>query len=669
MENNKENIKELINKYKKEIEYHNKKYYEDDDPEIEDYEYDMLVRKLRELEVKYPEFSDNKINSKIGGNINKKFSPVYHDVKMESLHDSFSKEELINFDKKIKNIIKEDFNYVVEPKIDGLSVSIEYVNGILTRASTRGDGFVGEDITENILTIDSLPKKLNSNIDFLEIRAEVYMSKNNFLELRNYQESEGLKIFKNPRNAAAGSLRQKDPEITKSRKLDVFVFNIQKIHDKNNILFKTHKESLDFLKKLGLPVIEFYDLCQNINEVLKKIDYIYEIKNKFSFQIDGAVIKLNNLEYREILGSTAKFPRWAEAYKYPPEECETVLKDIEINVGRTGIVSPIGILEPVLISGSTVSRVSLHNCDFITEKNLKIGDTVLIRKAGEIIPEIIKVTKTSDNSQKFEFPSMCPFCNSELKKSDEEVAIRCINTDCPRQLLNNIIHFVSKNAMNIDGLGEVLVTKLINNNIIKSSIDLYNLQTQDLENIERMGKKSSENIINSIKKSKNNTLDKFLYALGIRFVGQKAARLISEKFRNIDKILDLNIEELCTIDGIGEVTAQSLVNYFSVQENRLLVQKFKDLGLNLVLNIQENQNNFLSGMTFVLTGTLENYTRDEAKDLILSLGGKVTSSVSKKTSYVVAGEDPGSKFTKAQELGVKILNENEFVKIIQKNNI
>ena len=383
----KNNIKNIIKKYQDEIEYHNKKYYEDDDPEIEDYEYDMLVKKLENLELTYPEFFVNK-SQKIGGEINKKFSPVEHKIKMESLHDSFSKQELIDFDSRIKRSLNKNFNYVVEPKIDGLSVSIEYTNGILTRASTRGDGFVGEDITENILTIDNLPKKIDNNIEFLEVRGEVYMSKHNFLDLRNFQESEGLKIFKNPRNAAAGSLRQKDPEITKSRKLDIFIFNIQQI--KYNKKINTHKESLDFLSNLGLPVIKFYYLCENINQVLEKIDYIENIKNKLEFQIDGAVIKLNSLDDREILGSTAKFPRWAEAYKYPPEECETVLKDIEINIGRTGALTLVGILEPVLISGTTVSRVSLHNQDFVREKNLKIGDTVLIRKAGEIIPEIIK---------------------------------------------------------------------------------------------------------------------------------------------------------------------------------------------------------------------------------------------------------------------------------------
>ena len=586
---------------------------------------------------------------------------------MESLHDSFSKQELIDFDSRIKRSLNKNFNYVVEPKIDGLSVSIEYTNGILTRASTRGDGFVGEDITENILTIDNLPKKIDNNIEFLEVRGEVYMSKQNFLDLRNFQEAEGLKIFKNPRNAAAGSLRQKDPEITRSRKLDIFIFNIQQI--KYNKKINTHKESLGFLSNLGLPVIKFYYLCENINQVLEKIDYIENIKNKLEFQIDGAVIKLNSLEDREILGSTAKFPRWAEAYKYPPEECETVLKDIEINIGRTGALTLVGILEPVLISGTTVSRVSLHNQDFVREKNLKIGDTVLIRKAGEIIPEIIKKIRDNHNSQEIIFPGNCPFCNSKLKKSDEEVVIRCLNTDCPRQLLNNIIHFVSKNAMNIEGLGETLIKKLINNNIIKSSVELYNLQTQDLENIERMGKKSSQNIINSIQNSKNNNFDRFLYALGIRYVGQKASRLISEKFKNIDNILSLNSQELyselCSIDGIGEITAQSVVNYFSVQQNIDLINKFKNLNINLK-TIEQNTSNIFENKTFVLTGTLENYTRDQARDLILSHGGQVTSSVSKKTSYVLAGENPGSKLTKAQDLNIKILSEQEFIDIINK---
>lgn len=655
----------LIEKYRKKIEYHNTKYYEEDSPEIDDYEYDMLVRKLENLEKEFPELASDNTSptQKVGGRASEKFSPVTHKIKMESLHDSFSKDELITFDKRIRNIIDKP-QYVVEPKIDGLSVSIEYENGILVRASTRGDGIIGEDITENILTISELPKILENKLPFLEVRGEVYMSKEDFSKLVKEQELNGLKIFKNPRNAAAGSLRQKDFNITKSRNLKIFVFNIQQIE---GYTVKSHKESIDFLNDLGFTVPPFYNLYNNIDDVLKEIDRIGEIKNSLSFQIDGAVIKLDSLEDRKILGSTSKFPRWAEAYKYPPEEHETKLIDIEINVGRTGIISPTGILEPVFISGSTIKRVALHNKDFIEEKKIKIGDTVLIRKAGEIIPEVVRVTKTNEKSKEFVFPKKCPSCGSEVVKIENEVALRCINTDCPEQLVRNIIHFVSRNAMDIQGLGENIIINLVKNKIINSAVNLYDLKAEDLIKMERMGEKSSNNIINTINNSKNKGLDKFLFALGIRHIGEKAAKLISNKFKNIDNIIKATEEEICLIPGIGNIIAKSITDYFSIQSNIDLIEKFKNHGVDMSYKSSGDDNQYLSDKTFVLTGTLENYTRQEATEIIEKLGGKVTSSVSKKTSYVVAGAEAGNKLLKAEKLDVNIINEEEFIELISNN--
>ncbi len=653
---NLEEAKKLAEKYKKEIEYHNKKYYEEDSPEIDDFEYDMLLRNLENLEKQFPEIiSFDSPTRKIGGKALEKFSQVKHEVKMESLHDSFSKDEIAAFDMRIKNTV--DFpKYVVEPKIDGLSVSVEYKEGKIFRASTRGNGVYGEDITENILTVSDLPKILNEKVPFLEVRGEVYISKENFLNLVKFQESNGVKTFKNPRNAAAGSLRQKNGKIAASRNLQIIIFNIQRIEGKG---FESHKESLDFLKKLGFPVPPFYNLYLNIDDVLTEIDRIGEIKNSLPFQIDGAVVKLDSLSKRNILGSTSKFPRWAEAYKYPPEEKETKLLDIEINVGRTGVLTPTGILSPVTISGTTVSRVSLHNKDFINEKNIKIGDILLIRKAGEIIPEVIKVVKSDKNSKKFVFPKLCPSCGSEVINIEDEVAVRCINTDCPQQLIENVIHFASRQAMNIDGLGEKMAVNLINNNIINSPSDLYKMKKEDLVKIERMGEKSSENIINAIENSKTRGLDKFIFALGIRHVGEKAAKLLAEKFKSIENIINASMNEISQIEGIGEIIAESIKNYFLVPENLNLIEEFKNYGVKMSFD-EEIVDKFLEGKIFVLTGSLKNYTRLEATELIEKSGGKVVSSVSKRVDYVVVGENPGSKLEKAEKLKIDVINENEF---------
>lgn len=657
---NLEEARLIAKKYREEIEYHNKKYYEEDAPEIDDFEYDKLVRNLEELEEKFPELlKQSSPTQKVGGKASQKFSPVVHEVKMESLHDSFSMEEIIAFEKKVRAAVKSP-KYVVEPKIDGLSVSVEYQNGKLVRASTRGDGFVGEDITENILTISSLPKKISSDVSYLEVRGEVFMSKENFLNLTKYQESEGLKSFKNPRNAAAGSLRQKDSRITASRNLDIFIFNIQKIDGKE---FKSHKESLEFLKNLSLPVVPICTECENIEEILKEINRIGNIKSELPYQTDGAVVKLDLLKERDLLGSTSKFPRWAEAFKYPPEEKKTELLDIEINVGRTGVLTPVGILAPVFVSGSTISRVVLHNQDFISEKDIRIGDEVVIRKAGEIIPEVVKVDSHKENSEQFVFPKVCPSCKSEVVKVEGEVALRCVNMDCPAQLLRNLIHFVSKGAMDIDGLGETIVKNMVSQNIIKSAHDIYNLKLEDISSMERMGDKSAENLINSIEKSKSRGLDKFIFALGIRHVGQKASKLIAKTFKSIDNLMIADEEDISQIDGIGDIIAKSIVSYFKIPQNIELIENLKNCGINMEFkdNVIDNK---LIGKSFVLTGTLQKYTRTEASKLIESLGGTVTSSVSKKTSYVLAGSEPGSKVDKAKKLGVDIISEEEFENMI-----
>lgn len=650
----------LAEKYRKEIKYHDKKYYDEDSPEIDDYEYDMMVKALEDLEDEFTELlSADSPTQNVGGTHSVKFSPVTHDVKMESLHDAFSLEEIISFDKRVRHVIS-DPSYVVEPKIDGLSVSVEYKDGILWRASTRGDGYIGEDITENILTVHGLPQVLKEKIPFLEIRGEIYMSKENFLKLTQRQESEGLKTFKNPRNAAAGSLRQKNAKIAASRNLEIFVFNIQKIEGKVLI---SHKQSLDFLKDLGFPVPPFYNCYKKIDEVIDEINRIGIVKNNLPFQTDGAVVKLDLFEHRKILGSTSKFPRWAEAFKYPPEEKKTELLNIEINVGRTGVLTPVGILEPVLISGTTVGRVVLHNKDFINDKDIRVRDTVLIRKAGEIIPEVIKVVKHAKNSQPFKFPDVCPSCESIVTKVDDEVAIRCVNTDCPAQLLRNLIHFASRGAMDIDGLGETLITNMVSLGIINSASDIYELNMQDLLSMERMGEKSSENILNAIEESKSRGLDKLLFSLGIRHVGQQAAKLIAERFENIDNIINTTVEDICSIPGIGDIIAESVVAYFSIPQNLNLIEKLKNHGLVMIFkSIIESQK--LKNKTFVLTGSLKNYTRDEATEIIEKMGGKVTSSVSKNTSYVLAGADPGSKIDKAQKLGVDIISEELFEKMI-----
>ena len=655
-----ETAKLQVDKLREQIIYHNDRYYNQDSPEISDYEYDMLLKQLEEIEGEFPELiTPDSPTQKVGGQAGEKFSPVEHTVPMESLHDSFSHDEIRDFDKRVKENAGNTV-YVVEPKIDGLSVSAEYKNGVFVRGSTRGDGKVGEDITENLKTIKSLPMKLNKAVPYLEVRGEVYMSIDVFENLVARQEENDEKPFKNPRNAAAGSLRQKNADITKERQLDIFVFNIQQIQGET---LTSHIQSLEYLKELGFTTLPFYYKCDDIDEVIDKIEEIGNKRGELPFQIDGAVIKVDDVEKREILGSTSKFPKWAEAYKYPPEEKETELLDIEINVGRTGVLTPTAIFAPVTLAGTTVSRAVLHNEDFIKQKDIRIGDTVILRKAGEIIPEVVSVARHKENSVPFEMPKVCPSCGSPVSYENGEAALRCTNTDCPAQLMRHMIHFVSRDAMDIDGLGERVLHALVDNSLISSPLDLYRLSKDDIMTLDKKKEKSASNLINAIERSKSNDLYRVIFALGIRNIGQKAAKLLADKFRTLDNIANANIEDISSIDGFGDVMAESVYKYFQLDESKKLVEEIKAIGINtenLSAPKSIDENNPFFNKTFVITGTLPNYKRTEAAEIIESMGGKVSSSVSKKTDYVLAGEDAGSKLTKAQSLGIKIIDENEF---------
>ena len=645
----------------KEINYHNDRYYNQDNPEISDYEYDMLLRELENIEAEFPELvTPDSPTQKVGGSKGEKFSPVAHAVPMESLHDSFSAEEIRAFDRKVREVIS-DPEYVVEPKIDGLSVSCEYRNGVFVRGSTRGDGVTGEDVTDNLMTIKSLPKRLRNAPEYLEVRGEVYMSVATFERIVAEQENNGEKPFKNPRNAAAGSLRQKDSKITAKRGLDIFVFNVQAAE---GIEFTTHVQSLDYLTELGFPTA-FYNSFDNIDDVLTEIDRVDAHRGDLPCDIDGAVVKVNNLADRALLGSTAKFPRWAEAYKYPPEEKETELLDIEINVGRTGALTPVGIFKPVLLAGTTVSRATLHNEDFIREKGINIGDTVLIRKAGEIIPEVLSLVRHGSSTQPYVFPEFCPSCGSRVVREEGEAAMRCTNTDCPAQLLRHLIHFVSRDAMDIDGLGPALLEQLLNAGLIKSFIDLYRLEAEPLAALDRMGKKSADNIIKAVEKSKSAEIYRLVYALGIRHIGEKAAKLLCEHFLSIDRLFEASVEEIAEIDGYGEVMAQSVYDYFRLEGTVHLISQLKELGVEMKPLEANTKEGMFLGKTFVLTGTLPTMSRKEASALIEQNGGKTSSSVSKKTDYVLAGEDAGSKLTKAQSLGITIISEAELLEMLK----
>ena len=665
---NKNQAKERIEKLRGQVEYHAKKYYDDDKPEISDFEYDMLMLELRNLEREFPEFkTKDSLTQKVGGHVKEGFSKVTHEVPLQSLQDVFSIEEVAEYIEKIEEKAEENKienrTYVVETKIDGLSAALEYKQGKFVRGATRGNGLVGEDVTENLKTVKTIPMELKEKID-ITVRGEVFISKNDFEKMNQEREENEEELFANARNAAAGSLRQLDSKITAKRPLDIYIFNVQKIEGKE---FKSHFEELEYLNKLGFNVNPVRIPCKNMEEIEKAIQKIGDDRENLSFGIDGAVIKVDDLKFREILGTTAKTPRWAVAYKYPPEQKATILKDIICQVGRTGVITPMAILEPVKVAGSTISKTTLHNEDFIKQKELKIGDTVVIQKAGDVIPEIIEVKKDkrTGNEKEFEMPKVCPVCGAEAIREEGESAIRCTGIECPAKLFRNLVHFVSREAMNIDGLGESIIAQLLDKKLIQNIADIYTLKLEEIASLKKNGKKFAQNLINSINKSKENDLYRFITALGIRHVGTKASKILARKYKNIDNLMKATSEELSQINDIGPIVAKSIREFFLQEQTKDLIEKLKQSGVNMKFLEEENGDDRFEGKTFVLTGSLEKYTRGEAANLIEKLGGKTSSSVSKKTDYVLAGEDAGSKLTKAQNLGVTIITEEEFEEMIK----
>ena len=646
---------------RRQLEYHSHLYYVLDRPEIEDYEYDKLLHELIGLEEQYPEYMDeNSPTVRVGGKAMNTFAPVRHSVQMGSLQDVFGLEDLQAFDAKVRERIEHPV-YVVEPKIDGLSVALEYRDGRLVRGSTRGDGFVGEDVTANLKTVRTIPLKLQKPLPFLEVRGEVYMPRQSFERLVEAQEVAGDTPFKNPRNAAAGSLRQKDSKVTAGRGLDIFVFNIQVIEGEE---LTGHKQSLDFLKALGFPVSPSYNTYTDMQDVIKEVEQIGGSRGTLPFDIDGAVVKLDSFRQRETLGSTSKFPRWAVAYKYPPEEKPTRLLDIEIKVGRTGALTPTAVFEPITLAGTTVTRAVLHNQDFISQKGISLGDIVIVRKAGDIIPEVVAVHSHREDVPVYRIPDTCPSCGARAVREEGEAALRCPNLECPAQLLRNLIHYASRDAMDIEGLGPAIVENLVANELIASPADLYTLESGKIENLERMGKRSAQNLIESIEASKSRDLGNLLFALGIRGIGQRAAQLLAQRFGDMDAVMSAAPDEIEAIDGYGAIMAKSVFEFFQTEGNRHLVEELKKAGVNMTCASKPSGDKF-AGLTFVLTGTLPTLTRSDAKKLIEDAGGKASSSVSKKTSYVVAGEEAGSKLTKAQELGVPVLTEAELLALLE----
>ena len=664
---NKKQAKERIEELRKLVEYHAKRYYDDDSPEISDFEYDMLMVELRNLEKEYPEFSSNQsLTQKVGGNVKEGFSKVTHEVPLQSLQDVFSIEEVIDYVKKIEEKAEENSienrKYVVETKIDGLSAALEYKEGKFVRGATRGNGLVGEDVTQNLKTIKTIPMELPEKIDII-VRGEVFISKDNFEKMNQERQENDEELFANARNAAAGSLRQLDSKITEKRPLDIYIFNVQKIEGKE---FNSHFEELEYLDKLGFNVNPVRIPCNSIKEIEGEIQKIGEDRENLTFGIDGAVVKVDDLKFREILGTTAKTPRWAVAYKYPPEKKETILKEIICQVGRTGVITPMAILEPVKVAGSTISKTTLHNEDFIKQKELKIGDTVVIQKAGDVIPEIVEVKKNkrTGNETDFEMPKVCPVCGAEAVREEGEAAIRCTGIECPAKLFRNLVHFVSREAMNIDGLGESIINQLLERNLIENIADIYTLQFEEIASLKKNGKKFTQNLIDSINKSKENDLYRLITALGIRHVGTKASKILARKYKDIDNLTKATAEELGMINDIGPIVANSIREFFLQEQTIDLIQKLKLAGINTKSLEEESTDNRFEGKTFVLTGSLEKYTRGEAANIIEKLGGKTSSSVSKKTDYVLAGDDAGSKLTKAQALGVKIITEAEFETLV-----
>lgn len=653
-----ESAKKLVQELREKIEYYSKLYYEQDDPAISDYEFDRLMHRLIDLEEEYPQLlTPDSPTHRVGGKASNSFAPVEHVVQMGSLQDVFSAEEVIDFDRRVRETIPNPV-YVVEPKIDGLSVSLEYRDGILVRGSTRGDGFVGEDVTQNIRTISSVPLRLNKPIPFVEVRGEVYMPAASFEKVVAQQELKEEKPFKNPRNAAAGSLRQKNPKITAQRGLDIFVFNLQQIE---GVEVNGHKESLDLLKELGFQVSPSYPQADSIEKAIAEIERIGQNRGEYSFDIDGAVVKVDSLAQREQLGATAKFPKWAVAFKYPPEEKITTLLDVEVQVGRTGALTPTAIFEPIQLAGTTVSRAVLHNQDFIDEKQIAVGDKIIVRKAGDIIPEVVAVAEHCGQAV-YQLPEYCPSCHTKVVREEGVAAIYCPNMQCPAQLMRNLIHFASRNAMDIDGMGPAVLEGLVHAGWVKSAADLYELTQEQVASLERMGKKSAENLMNALEKSKENDLSKVVFALGIPNVGEKTAAQLAEHFGNMEKLSVATEQQLVEMEGFGEIVAQGIVRFFAQESNQQEIERLRKVGINMESK-KEKAGDIFAGKTFVLTGTLPTLKRNDAKELIESLGGKVSSSVSKKTSYVVVGEEAGSKLDKANELGIAVLSEAELLEM------
>ncbi|MCQ2434061.1 MAG: NAD-dependent DNA ligase LigA [Oscillospiraceae bacterium] len=636
-------------------------YYDLDAPTVEDYEYDALMHELKALEAEYPMLlAADSPTQRVQGVASGDFEKVTHSVQMASLQDVFSFGEVENFLTRAEEAVSEP-QFTVEPKIDGLSVSLEYENGILVRGSTRGDGFVGEDVTANLKTIRSIPLKLKNAPVFLEVRGEVYMPHASFDRLCAMHEAEGKEPPKNPRNAAAGSLRQKDAKVTAQRRLDIFVFNVQRVEGRT---FETHSETIDFLQSLGFPVIP-YQLCTaNIEQVREKIEAIGAEREGYAFDIDGVVIKTNSLAQREILGTTAKYPKWAVAFKFPPEEKVTELLDIEIQVGRTGVLTPVAVFSPIKLAGTSVSRATLHNQQFITDKDIRLGDMIRVRKAGEIIPEVLASESHAEGSQPYTLPTHCPVCGAPVEKDADAAAVRCFNPACAAQVFRSIVHFASKGAMNIDGLGPAIVQQLLDEKLISSAADLYTLTAEQLLTLEGFKQKSAENLLNAIEQSKHQPLDHVLAALGIRNIGQATATLLCEHFGSLDAIRGASAAEISAIDGFGEIMAQSVADTFATEKFAALVDSLLANGVEMQYTQKSTGDNRFAGMTFVLTGTLPTLKRDEAKAKIEACGGKVSGSVSKKTTVVVAGEDAGSKLTKAQELEIPIWDEAELLRKI-----
>lgn len=660
---NKKQARERIEDLRKQVEYHAKRYYDDDKPEISDFEYDMLMVELRNLEKDFPEFqSKESLTQKVGGHVKEGFTKVTHEVPLQSLQDVFSIEEVEDYVMKIEQKAEEngikDVKYVVETKIDGLSAALEYKNGKFVRGATRGNGLVGEDVTQNLKTVKTIPMELEDKID-ITVRGEVFIAKKEFELMNQGREENEEELFANARNAAAGSLRQLDSNITAKRPLDIYIFNVQKIEGKE---FNSHYEELEYLDKLGFNVNPVRIYCKNIKEIKNAITKIGEDREKLTFGIDGAVVKVDNLKFREILGTTAKTPRWAVAYKYPPEKKETVLKDIICQVGRTGVITPMAILEPVKVAGSTISKTTLHNEDFIKDKELKIGDIVVIQKAGDVIPEIVEVKKDKRTGEEkdFEMPKVCPVCGATAVREEGEAAVRCTGIECSAKLYRNLVHFVSREAMNIDGLGESIIQQLLDRGLISNIADIYELKFEDIASLKKNGKKFAQNLVDSINKSKENDLYRLITALGIRHVGTKASKVLAKKYGNIDNLANAKFDDLSMINDIGPIVANSIREFFLQDQTIDLINKLKEAGVNTIAVKEENEDNRFEGKTFVLTGGLEGYTRGEASNIIEKFGGKTSSTVSKKTDYVLAGEDAGSKLVKAQKLGVTIITEEEF---------